>query len=236
VAAAVPVAAAAGGVAAVAPGAAASPDATAPGTEAPALAASVLTDPPATETVAETKPGEAKPDAPKDGDPKPGDVKPAVEYTDFTLPDGLTAENPTLAMFREEAATLGLTQEQAQALVTKIGTQAQINAEAQMANWQRMNNEWQAQIKADPETGGDNFEPMRLNVGRLFDDYVGPVNSAERKQLNVELLTTGAGNLPTLTKMLNRIAQAHTEGGHVSGNPARTPASTADLLYPTHNK
>lgn len=163
------------------------------------------------------------------------------------MPDGLQPENETLALFREEAKTLGLTQEQAQALVTKIGAQAALNAQAQMDNWVRMNNEWQTQIKADPETGGANFEPMRINVGRLFDDYCGPVTGeadpkkltqaqADRRQLTHELLLTGGGNLPMLTKVIARIAAAHTEGSHVSGNPARTPVSSADLIYPTHGQ
>jgi hypothetical protein len=183
----------------------------------------------------ETKPGETKPGEIKEGDKAPEEVKP-VEYIDFELPEGIAAEDATLASFREEAGKLGLTQEQAQALVTKIGAQAAVNARAQMDAWVKTNTDWQAEIKADPETGGDNFEPMRVNVARVFDDYCGPVGSADRTQLTRELLLTGAGNLPMLTKVMARIAAAHTEGGHVSGNPARARLTTEQLLYPTHNQ
>lgn len=195
-----------------------------------AITQSVMTDPPVVE-------GEVKPEPEKAPEAeKPVEEAKPVEYTDFELPEGLSAEDKTLALFREEAGRLGLTQEQAQALVSKIGDQAAQNAAAQAANWVKMNNDWQSEIKADPETGGDKFESMRINVARVFDDYCGPIGSPDRTKLNNELLLTGAGNLPMLVKVFARIAAAHTEGGHVSGNPARAPASTADLLYPTHGQ
>jgi hypothetical protein len=235
VAAAVPVAAAAvSPVAAVAPAPAASPDA-ATTTPETAISASVLTDPAPDPTKDIQPPETVKPDAPKEGDKPAEEVKP-VEYTDFTLPDGLQPENPTLAQFRTDAAELGLTQEQAQGLVTKIGSQMAEAAQAQVATWVQMNTDWQTAIKADTEIGGANFEPMKVSVAKLFDDYVGPQNSPDRKALNEALLLTGAGNNPAIVKAWARIAAAHGEGSHVAGNPPRVAASAADLMYPTHNQ
>lgn len=214
--------------------------AAAPAVGETALAASVLTDP---VKVGEepSKAGEVKTDADPNKEAKPGEVKPGeeakpVEYVDFALPEGITRENPTLTMFREEASKLGLTQKQAQALVSKIGEQAAVNGKAQVDNWIKTNSDWEAEIKADREIGGANFEPMRVNVAKVFDDYIGPIGSPDRAKLTQELLMTGAGNLPMLTKMMARIAAAHTEGTHVSGNPAKSSVSFADQMYPTHNK
>lgn len=208
---------------------------------APVVGASVLTDPPAAGGT-DPKPGGEAADAPKpEGEAKPGEVKPEgeeepVEYEDFTLPEGLTAEDPALVLFREEAAKLGLTQEQAQALVSKIGEQAVLNGKAQVDNWVQLNNDWTAEIKADPEMGGANFEPMRVNVGKLWDEFVGPENSPDRQALAKEALDFGWGNCPRLAKAIARIAASQTEGGHVSGNPARTRLSDAEVMYPTHGQ
>jgi hypothetical protein len=239
-------AAAAPAVAAV-PAAAVADSTVSQGTAAPAASAvtaetiaqaSVLTDTPKAGPDKDGRGGETRTDPPKEGE-KPAEVKP-VEYTDFELPTGVDKASPTLGDFKDEAAKLGLTQEQAQAIVTRIGSQmaaaSTAAGEAQMQAWVKTNADWQAEIKADPETGGDNFEPMRINVAKLLDDYVGAPGSADRVKLNGELYRSGAGNLPTLVKALARIAAAHTEGGHVSGNPARTRADSASLLYPTHNQ
>jgi hypothetical protein len=200
----------------------------------PSLVASVLTDEAVAPATATTDPA-VKTDPAAPVDPKAVEVKP-TEFTDFTLPDGLKADDPALAGFKEEASKLGLSQEQAQALVSKVGMHFAGLAEANTAAWLQVNADWQSQLKADKEFGGANFEPMKISVSKLFDDYVGHVNSPERKDLNQALLLTGAGNNPAIVRAWARIAAAHGEGGHVAGNPARNAASTADLLYPTHNQ
>lgn len=212
-----------------------------PAAAAPVIGASVLTDPPAVGDTGSATEG-PKADAPKpDGEAKPGEVKTdgetkPIEYADFTLPEGLTSEDPTLTLFQAEAKALGLTQEQAQTLISKIGEQAVLNGKAQLDNWAKLNNDWTAEIKADPEMGGANFETMRVNVGKLWDDVVGPENSPERQALAKEALDYGWGNCPRLAKAIARIAASAVEGGHVSGNPARTRLSTAEMMYPTHNQ
>jgi len=198
------------------------------------VTASVLTDAPAQPEGDATKGDTPKGDAPKGDAPK----EPAapVEYTDFELPEGLAKDNATLAAFCEEAGKLGLTQDQAQAIIGKVGGQIAEAANAAAQAWVKTNEGWQAEIKADPEIGGDHFEPMRLNVARLMDDYAGAPNTPERKALNQALLLTGAGNNPAIVRFIARLAAAHTEGGHVAGAPARQQTNPADLLYPTHNQ
>jgi hypothetical protein len=243
---------------AVAPGAGAAPagaagsPSAAPAAE-PAIAASVLTDPPAPDPAKPAEPGAAAPET-KPGEAKPAEETRPIEYADFELPEGLAKDNATLATFREEAAKLGLTQDQAQALVKTVGQQVAGQAAEQMQAWITTNEAWQATIKADPEIGGDHFEGMRTNVARLFDDFIGPATRGpdvkgadgklspgpildpERKALSEALLLTGAGNSPPIVKAFARIAAAYNEGGPVQGSPARTPVDAANLLYPTHGK
>jgi hypothetical protein len=184
-------------------------------------------------------PAAAEPAAPVE----PAPIAP-VTYTDFTLPDGLNKDSPLLGTFAAEAGKLGIPQDQAQALVSAVGAKmaelasagGEAQAAAQLAVWASTNEAWQAEIRADPEIGGAKFEAMKTNVARLFDDYVGPVNSPERKALNEALLRTGAGNNPALVRAFARIAAAHTEGGFVSGAPARGVADIATLMYPSMSR
>jgi hypothetical protein len=161
----------------------------------------------------------------------------AVTYEDFALPEGIAKDSPLLATFSVEAAKLGIPQDQAQALVSAVGEKlaadAKASGAAQMSAWVATNEAWQAEIRADKDIGGSKFEATKTNVAKLFDDYVGNLNSPERKALNEALLHTGAGNNPAIVRAFARIAAAHTEGGFVSGSPGRGPVDRAALLYPT---
>lgn len=228
-------------------GAAAAPDAAA---AAAAAAAGGATGPaaPSTTVVGDAVAGEPKlgpdgkplPTEPKlgpDGKPLPeGEGEPVV-YTDFELPEGLAAEGPALTAFKETASKLGIPQDKAQTLLSEVGkhvaADAKQRADAQMQTWADTNKAWETEIKADPAFAGVKFDKMRNDVARLFDDIVGPVTDPARKALNEALLHTGAGNNPSIVRLLAKIADAHTEGGFVSGSPSRGPVDRAALLYPT---
>jgi hypothetical protein len=160
-----------------------------------------------------------------------------VVYEDFTLPEGIAKDAPMLDAFKAEASKLGIPQEQAQAIVTAVSERliadAKAQTEANKTAWDKVNEQWQAEIKADKEIGGARFEAMKTNVGKLFDDYVGPINSPARKALNEALWQTGAGNNPALVRAFAKIAAAHTEGGFVSGTPPRGAVDIAALMYPS---
>lgn len=210
-------------------------------TGAAAPAAGAVAAPPSTTLL--TDPPAADPAKPAEGAASADPAKPAdtpitpVVYEAFTLPEGIAPESPLLTSFSEEAAKLGIPQAQAQALVSAVGARIAADAkaagEAQMSTWVATNEAWQNEIKADPNIGGSKFEAMKSNVARLFDDYVGNVNSPERKALNEALLHTGAGNNPAIVRAFAKISAAHTEGGFVAGNPARAPVNVADLMYPS---
>jgi len=195
-------------------------------TNTPALSDSLLTAAPAAEQPAEP---------PKEGDaPKEGD-KPAAEpvaYEPFTLPEGLDAADPTLTAFQDTASKLGLTQEQAQAIVSEIGAKVAESAQAQIKAWTDLNNTWQDQVKADADIGGRKLTETLTGIGRLFDDFVGPEGTPERKALSEALLLTGAGNHPAVVKAFARMAAVLNEPGFVRGGPS-TAADPIASMYPS---
>ena len=205
------------------------------GTPAAAPAGTVLGDAAAP---VDAKAPEAAVESPADAPIAP------VVYEDFTLPDGIAKDSPLLSTFSEAAAKLGIPQAQAQALVTAVGERiaadakagAQAQAAAQMDAWKATNEAWQAEIRADPQIGGSKFEAMKHTVAKLFDDYVGKIDSPERKALNEALLHTGAGNNPAIVRAFAKIAAAHTEGGFVAGSPGRGVADIAALMYPSMSR
>ena len=188
-------------------------------TPEPALTTSVLTADPAAPAAPET------PAAPAEPTP----ITP-TEFTEFALPDGVDKDAPALATFRDEASKLGLSQEAAQTILSKVGEQIAAQGRAQAEAWQGLNQTWQAEIKADPEFGGSKLPATVANIARVFDDFVGNANSPERKALNEALLLTGAGNNPTMFRLLARVANTLTEGTHVTGSPARAAFNPADMF------
>jgi len=194
-------------------------------TGAPALSDSLLTDKPAAEQPAEP---------PKEGEQQPEGEKPAepVAYEPFTLPEGLDAADPTLAAFQDTASRLGLTQEQAQTIVSEIGAKVAEGAQAQIKAWTDLNNTWQDQVKSDPDIGGRKLTETLTGIGRLFDDFVGTEGTPERKALNEALLLTGAGNHPAVVRAFARLASILNEPGFVRGGPSTTADPLASM-YPS---
>lgn len=147
-------------------GAQASPEAPA-GTDTPAATTTPATDTllPAADDKGATdgKPAdEGKPDTDdktkdgaKDGDGKGDGDKPdakadAIEYTDFTVPEGITIDEEKLGEFKPIAQELGLDQAQAQKLVDLY---AGIEAKNHAA-WAEQIGKWAEETRADPEIGG----------------------------------------------------------------------------------
>lgn len=180
--------------------------------------------------------GEAKAEdgkeAPKDGEPKPDD-KP-VEYTDFTLPEGIAIEAEKLAAFKEAAAGAKLSQEQAQKFVD-LHTQAITEASTKPYEmWRDTQKQWQDQIKADPEFGGAKLESETLPaIARAIREF--SPNDDAAKALKQAFSFTGAGNNPEVIRFIARIGKSLAEGTHVSGKPAGGDGgkSAASKLYPS---
>ncbi len=183
----------------------------------PALKGSVLSEAGAAPPADPAKPAEAPAITP-------------TTFADFTLPEGYGKDDPLVSTFVGEASKLGLSQDAAQAIISKVGEQLTAQQKAVTDNWLAVNAEWQDKIKADADYGGSKLPATLANVGRLFDDFVGAANTPERQALNQALLMTGAGNNPAVFRLLANVANALTEGRHVAGAPSRGSFDAATMF------
>lgn len=214
----------AGGATAAAP--AATPASTAAPAAAPASAPTVLNPPaapaatdPKTEGEQPAKPGD--PAKPEDGKPKgTGDDKPqgAPEaYTDFKLPEGMDMDADVLGEFTGLAKELNITQEAAQKLIDLQGKIATKQADEYQAAVIKQGQDWAAEVKNDPELGGENYEKSVASAVKVIQAFG---DDGLKELLN----TSGLGNHPALFKFCHRISQAISEDKFVMpGNQADAP-------------
>lgn len=151
-----------------------------------------------------------------------------ISATDIKMPEGLTADEPTMKSFIDIINDQALKPaERAQKL---IDLQASVNAkasEAGSAEFDALQTTWQTQVKDDPEIGGANFETTMSNIGKVVDQYGTP-------ELRQVMDMTGAGNHPEVCRFLNKIAKDLTEPTTpANGVPGATAASAASKIYPT---
>lgn len=109
---------------------------------------------------------------------------------------------------------LGLTQDQAQKLVSWYADQQIKSAEAPTKAIAEMRANWLAAAKADPVLG-----PKWESVGADISKYLNTLGSPEEvSALREAFNVTGAGDHPAIIKAFYRAAQAHIEGKPVSGS------------------
>ncbi|AVJ21002.1 MULTISPECIES: peptidase [Pseudomonas] len=184
----------------------------APTAEAPAPAAdsSVLTPPAPTDAQA-PKPDDAKPedaDKPKDeskdadGKDKPNGAPEA--YEDFTLPEGMEMDVEILGEFKNLAKELNIPQAKAQQLIDFQSQLANKQAEAYQAAVTKQAKDWAAEIKSDPEIGGENYDKSVASAIKVIQSFGDPA-------LTELLNTSGLGNHPALFKFCHRISAAISE-------------------------
>jgi hypothetical protein len=169
-----------------------------------------------------------------DGETKEGDTPLAGLYDLPTVPEGMTLDEGLLRQLApalEKAKAKGLDQETLQALtdgyaahVAEMGERAQKEA---MQGYREQQREFQKQLKADPEFGGDQYQETRRLSGIGLEKFFG------REAFELFELT-GAANHPTIVKGLARIGKAFSErpvvlGGAVTDTKEKEPK---DVIYP----
>lgn len=183
-------------------------------------------DKPATEGEKKDGAGEGeKKDTPAPEPMKPEDYK-------LDLPEGIAADDPLLTAFLEGAAKGGMDNESVQAVVSSLGPKLAEQMAAPMKAWTSLNEQWQAEVKADPVIGGANL-PTTI---KTVQDAMNLVGTPEEVAACREALTmTGAGNNPAIVRLMHRMASRLVEKGAVQGNSPAESRSPAAVLYPTHN-
>lgn len=173
--------------------------------------------------------------AEKDGEGKEGEdagkeksAEAPAEYADFDLPEGIKLDEPVMGEFKGLAKELGLTQEQAQKLVSLGANMQKGNAETFTTQLQAKVDEtakgWATEAKADKEIGGDKFDE-NLGVAKSALDTFG---TPELKKLLAE---SRLGNHPEVLRFMYRAGKAISQDGFVPGRASTAAKSTADVLY-----
>jgi len=164
---------------------------------------------------------------------KPSEAKPSeavpFDATKLILPEGMKADDP---VFKDFAATFADDkldeQTRGQKLIDLYTNQVKGLKDAQMQAWKTTNEGWVNEVKSDPEIGGAKFETTKTTIAKAIDS-LGPELSVSFRQ---GLDATGAGNHPAIWKGLAKMAALLTEGGHVSGNPAKAAPDIGSTFFP----
>lgn len=150
----------------------------------------------------------------------------APEKYEFKLPEGHALDAGVQEQFEATARELNMTQDAAQKLVEVMAPKI---AAAQAAAFEKVQTEWVATAKADPELGGDKFDANLAVAKKAMDRFGSPA-------LKTYLNETGLGNNPEMLRMMLKAGQAISEDKHVQGNPGNASArDRAKSLYPTSN-
>ena len=151
-------------------------------------------------------------------------------YDDFQLPDGVELDAQALESVSPLMQQAGLTQEQAQSLVTWYAEQQQAGMQAQQESFNTMVNEWAEQSKNDSEFGGEKFEENIATAKMAIDKFGTP----ELKDL---LESHGVGNHPEVIRFMVKVGALTKEDNPGAGGnnlPAKVSQEQNQLnaLYP----
>lgn len=138
-------------------------------------------------------------------------------------------DDPLFTDFTNMAKETGLSGPVAQKLIDLAAKQSAAASQKLLAQWDKQQADWQAEVKADKEFGGDKLAGTLQTFAKVANDP-----SLSDPAFREALAFTGAGNHPAIVKTLVRWAKALTEGGPVSGTPANTrsqPATIGEAFY-----
>lgn len=146
----------------------------------------------------------------------------------LTLPEGFE-KTEQYTEFTNIAKELGLSQPNAQKLIDLHAAVNKAAVENLSAGWQKQNDEWVAEVKADPEIGGAKLDEVRQTISKLLDNP-----ELTDPKFRAALDFTGAGNNPAVIRTLSRWAKALSEGSAVAGGPAaRNPDGSVAQTRPS---
>lgn len=158
---------------------------------------------------------------------QPTAVEP-LSFDQLKMPEGFTVSEDLSKSFVDLMNNTELSPtERAQSLVDLQAQAATQLAEANTAAWNKVQDDWKAEVKADPVIGGAKLEGTLTSIGKLVTEYGTP-------ELRQTFDLTGAGNNIHVIRFLDKIASQLTEGGFVSGSPPQSgDKSAASIMFPS---
>ena len=170
-------------------------------------------------------------------EPKPESAGAPEAYTDFTVPEGHTLDAAAIESATPIFRELGLSQDQAQRLVSFYSEQiGKINSENE-GFMETMRTQWREELKADKDIGGK-LDAVKVDISRALDRLPTEVRDNFKSAMDL----TGAGDHPAIIKAMYSLASLIGEGTHVSGKGpsadgqsktgVATRPSAAQSMYP----
>lgn len=183
-------------------------------------------------TPAEVKPAEgATPTAPTPAvvppevpTKTPEEAAPVVpEKYDLKLSEGSLLDAAVVSKVSDYAKSLGLTNEQAQAVLVE-------REEAVTSYVEERKTNWASQAQQDKEIGGEGLAKNLELSRRVLDRFAGP-------ELKAELDRYGYGNSPEVIRLLTRIGKAMSDDTLVvKGTQGAGRPPIEQRLYPNHKE
>lgn len=147
----------------------------------------------------------------------------APEAYEFTAPEGKQFSPEMLAAFSDAARELNLPQESAQKVLDKIAPALAAKQESALSAARQ---QWGADVRADAEIGGTDFEAKLAVANKAFTEFGTP-------ELRTLLDTTGLGDHPELIRWAHRVGKAISDDGFIAGRGASAPnVDPAKRLFP----
>ncbi len=156
--------------------------------------------------------------------PEPEPYVPLVA-DDIVRPEGFEPDEALQTAFLDVANKNKFTKEQVGELVGLQAEAMKAAAEKAQADWKAQQDTWTNEMKAHPTLGGDKLDNTLAVIAGALDEY----GSEEARGAFTVL---GAGNHPGIVEFVYNMAQALSEGGPVLGQPADTPKTAAQIMYP----
>lgn len=154
---------------------------------------------------------------------------------EIKLPEGVALDEATSKGFVDLVNKYGLPRDAVADLVNLQAEAMKSASEKGVNDWNNLRTEWQSQIKADPEVGGQNLTSSQAAIGQLLVKYGGEGDA--QAQLRRAFDLTDAGNNPHIFKFLSKIAKDLTEPGpRLIPDPSTPPRSAADILFGNQGK
>jgi hypothetical protein len=160
---------------------------------------------------------------PKEGDDKgkeepkdPADIVPEDGKYDIKLSDGIELDAALLEKASPVMKEIGLTNAQATKLAGVLAETRKAEFDALNERHQKVTTDWQNEIKADKDFGGDNLDTSLNNANRVIATFG---DDAFRR----DLTEIGMGNHPGLFRLLVRVGNALSDDKPASSETAAAP-------------
>ena len=148
----------------------------------------------------------------------------AQKQLEINFPENFSVDEAQEKAFRDIAENLGMDSESAQSLVDLYVKSLEDNAQAGLD----LIEGWKAELKSDPDFGGEKTESTLANAARAMDKLLGPEDS---KRLRQDADAIGFGNHPSLVRLLSKAGELLSEDTIEAPSQGQPAVTGLEKLY-----